>query len=75
MKTINVNPFHCEFRANNGGFTLTFFDRTEGGTELRYVVHFEFWWTRYLARHLWEAIAYRRNEVKSAEESMTREGG
>lgn len=72
-KTVNIHPHHCEFRGNNGGFTLTFFDRTEGGTELHYVLHFDFWWVKFLAAHLWSAIKYRRSDVAKAEDSMKEE--
>lgn len=72
-KTVNVHPCHCEFKGNVGGFTLTFYDRAGDRREVHYVIHFEFWWIKYLARSLWEAVSYRQNEVAEAERAMKRE--
>lgn len=69
-RTVNVRPFHCEFAGNTSGFTLTFFDRTESGQERRFVLHFDFWWVRFLAGNLWQAIQYRRSAVVEAEIAM-----
>ena len=72
-KTTTIHPFHCEFAGTSDGFTLTFFDRTEGGNELRYILHFEFWWVRHIADMLWKAIGYHRTKVSAAEVAMTKE--
>ena len=69
-KTTNINPYHCEIACTVAGFALTFYDKTESGMDLRYVVHFDFWWVKHLAYLLWKAIAYRRESVIDAEASM-----
>lgn len=69
-RTINVRPNHCELHNNDSGFSLEFFDSTDRGVSLRYVIHFDFWWLEYLARHLWDAINHRQQKIDAAKNAM-----
>jgi hypothetical protein len=70
-KTMNLKPFHAEFKPEGGGFVLEFWGATEGNKRVKVRLHFEFWWTCFLARILWQVIAHREDEVKQARHSMT----
>jgi hypothetical protein len=70
-RVVNVRPNHCELHNSDAGFSLEFFGRTgSGDVDTRYVIHFEFWWLEYLARHLWKAIAHRQGVIDAAKNSM-----
>lgn len=71
-KTMNLTPYHVEEQPDGDGFCLVFFCNTGADKKIKVRLHFRFWWTTYIARCLWQAIKYRRNEVASAEANMAR---
>jgi hypothetical protein len=70
-KTINLKPYHVEWKPEAEGFLLEFGCETEGDKRITVKLHFRFWWIGFLARELWKAIAYRERETAEAKKAMT----
>ena len=70
-KTINLHPYHCEFKPDGDGFVLEFLCGTNCERRIKARIHFRFWWVGFLARELWKAIRTREQEVESAKKAMT----
>jgi len=70
-KTMNLRPYHGEWKPDEDGFRLDFHCKTDGGKTVVVKLHFRFWWIGFLAREIWKAINYREEEVATAKKAMT----
>ena len=71
MKTMNLRPYHVEYKPDAEGFALEWWTNTEGGNEVKVRLKLNFWWIGYIAREMWKAIKHRQEEVDRVKKDMT----
>ena len=57
-RRMNMTPYNVRVRTHSKGFSLIFTDDKK-----EFCLHFDFWWTVYLAKELWKVITFQRDEV------------
>ena len=66
IRTVNIDPFHCEVTVSSDGFVLTF----NGHGDKKVNIKMGYWWVQYIASELWKCVRKQKAMAENNENAL-----